>query len=49
MNPTYRQLAGKYASIWAMEDAQHIKGISAEPEAYEQRVVGFFGSALLDK
>jgi fermentation-respiration switch protein FrsA (DUF1100 family) len=49
MNPTYRRLAGEHASIWAMEDARHIKGITAEPEAYEQRVVGFFDSALLDK
>jgi MYXO-CTERM domain-containing protein len=49
MNPTYRRLAGDHASIWAMNDARHIKGIAAEPRAYERRVVGFFDNALLDK
>jgi MYXO-CTERM domain-containing protein len=49
MNPTYRRLAGDHASIWAMNDARHIKGIAAEPQAYERRVVGFFDDALFAK
>jgi hypothetical protein len=48
MNPTYQRLAGDHASIWAMNDARHIKGITAEPQAYERRVVGFFDKALLE-
>jgi hypothetical protein len=49
MNPTYRRLAGEHASIWAMNDARHIKGITAEPEAYERRVVAFFDHSLLGR
>jgi hypothetical protein len=32
-----------------MNDARHIKGITAEPQAYERRVVGFFDNALLGR
>lgn len=49
MNPTYHRLAGDHASIWAMDEARHIQGITAEPQAYEQRVVGLFGNALLGR
>ncbi|MGH8970452.1 MAG: alpha/beta hydrolase, partial [Actinomycetes bacterium] len=49
MTPTYGRLAGDQASVWAMNDALHIQGITAEPEAYEDRVVGFFEDALLER
>lgn len=48
MNPTYHKLAGRHATEWKMEDAQHIHGITAQPEAYERRVTAFFDRALLD-
>jgi len=48
MNPTYHKLAGRHATEWKMEDAQHILGITAQPEAYERRVTAFFDRALLD-
>jgi hypothetical protein len=47
MNPEYHRRAGGPASIWEIRDAMHIKGITAHPEEYERRVVGFFDSALL--
>jgi hypothetical protein len=46
MNPEYHRLAGGPASIWEINDAMHIQGITAHPEEYEKRVVGFFDSAL---
>jgi hypothetical protein len=47
MNTTYHLLAGDRASIWAMPDAGHTQGITAEPSEYERRVVRFFDDALL--
>jgi dienelactone hydrolase len=46
MNPEYHRLAGGPASIWTISDAMHVQGITAHPEEYEKRVVGFFDSAL---
>jgi hypothetical protein len=48
---TERQIssAGEHASIWAMNDARHIKGIAAEPQAYEHRVISFFDNARLGR
>ena len=48
MNPTYHRLAGPNSSIWELRDAQHVRGLATHPEQYEQRVVGFFDSTLLD-
>jgi len=47
MNPLYKRLIGPSASLWAMDDVQHIKGLQTHPEEYERRVIGFFGHALL--
>ena len=47
MNPEYRRLAGGPASIWRIDDAMHIQGITAHPKAYERRVVGFFDDTLV--
>lgn len=34
--------------LWMIPDAAHIGGLSVAPLAYEQRVLGFFSSTLLD-
>ena len=47
MNPEYHRLAGGPASIWRIDDAMHIQGITAHPEQYERRVVGFFDETLV--
>ena len=47
MNPEYHRLAGGPASIWRIDDAMHIQGITAHPKAYERRVVGFFDDTLV--
>jgi hypothetical protein len=47
MNPEYRRLAGGPASVWRIDDAMHIQGITAHPRAYERRVVGFFDDTLV--
>jgi hypothetical protein len=49
MNPTYYRLAGRPKAIWAIPEADHIKGITARPKEYERRVVDFFDRALLSK
>jgi hypothetical protein len=46
LNPTYYEAAKEPKEIWAAEGG-HTGAITAEPEAYERRVVGFFDSALL--
>jgi len=48
MNPLYQQLIGPSASVWAIDDAQHMQGLQAHPAEYERRVIGFFDHALLD-
>jgi hypothetical protein len=47
LTPEYDRVAGPNASLWAIPDAKHIKGIEAQPRAYEHRVVAFFDDALL--
>jgi hypothetical protein len=47
MNPEYHRLAGGPASIWRIDDAMHIQGITAHPKEYERRVVGFFDDTLV--
>jgi uncharacterized protein len=47
MTPLYQRLIGPSASIWAIDDVKHMKGIEGHPEEYERRVVGFFDDALL--
>jgi dienelactone hydrolase len=46
LNPTYYAAAREPKEIWAAEGG-HTGAITAEPEEYERRVLGFFDSALL--
>jgi hypothetical protein len=47
LTPEFHRVAGPNASLWAIPHAKHIKGIEAQPRAYERRVVAFFDDALL--
>ncbi len=47
LTPEYQRIAGSNATLWAIPHAKHIKGIEAQPRAYERRVVAFFDDALL--
>ena len=49
LTPEYHRIAGPNASLWAVPDAPHIKGIETAAAAYERRVVGFFDKALLGR
>ena len=49
LTPVYHRMAGPSSSLFAIPDAPHIKGIEAQPRAYEHRVVGFFDEALLGR
>ncbi len=46
MSPVYARRIGPSASVWAMDDVKHIRGLQTHPEEYERRVVGFFDRAL---
>jgi uncharacterized protein len=47
LNPEYFRAAGQPKELWQVEDSGHISGIAAQPEEYEQRVIGFFDRWLL--
>ena len=47
MNPEYYRLAAGPKQIWSIPDAKHVLGITARPQQYELRVVGFLDDALL--
>ena len=47
MNPKYYELAGGPKQIWSIPDAKHVQGVTARPQEYERRVVGFFDQTLL--
>ena len=49
LTPDYHRVAGPNASLWAIPHAKHIKGIEAQPRAYDRRVVAFFDDALLGR
>lgn len=49
LTPEYHRVAGPNSSLWAIPDAEHIKGIEGQPRAYERRVVAFFDDALLGR
>jgi fermentation-respiration switch protein FrsA (DUF1100 family) len=49
LTPEYHRVAGPNASLWAIPNAKHIKGIESHPRAYESRVVSFFDDALLGR
>jgi len=46
MNPAYYRLARGPKTIWGIPEIGHMGGITAHPEEYERRVVGFFDRAL---
>jgi fermentation-respiration switch protein FrsA (DUF1100 family) len=46
-NPDLYQAAGAPKALWKIAEASHVGGFDARPREYEQRVVGFFDSALL--
>jgi hypothetical protein len=46
MNPVYHDAAGGSAELWRAPRGGHVDGLSAQPEEYERRVVGFFDGAL---
>lgn len=47
LNPIYYAAAKEPKAIWEVPNAGHTGGITAQPEEYERRVVGFFDRALL--
>ncbi len=47
INQLYQQLIGPSAELWSIDDAEHMKGLQADPVEYERRVMGFFDDALL--
>jgi uncharacterized protein len=47
LNRVYRDAGGPTAALWEIERAGHTAGISAIPDVYERRVIGFFDRALL--
>lgn len=40
---------GPGVEIWNVEEAGHTGALAADPDAWQQRVVGFFEQALLDR
>jgi hypothetical protein len=46
LNPIFFASAGRPKEIWGVPGAAHIKGLDAQPEEYERRVIGFFDRAL---
>ena len=41
--------AGEPKEIWEVPGAQHVGGITTQPEEYERRVIAFFDQALRDR
>lgn len=41
--------AGEPKAIWEVPEAGHVGGMTARPDEYEQRVIGFFDDALLGR
>lgn len=48
-NRLFYAAAREPKQLWEVPNGQHIAGITTEPAAYEQRVVGFFDRTLLKK
>jgi hypothetical protein len=44
--PVWARIDGRKGVLWHV-DAEHTKGLADHPRAYERRVVGLFGRALL--
>ena len=49
LNPQYYKAAHQPKAIWEVTGSGHVGGIDARPKQYEQRVVGFFDDALLNR
>ncbi len=47
LNPEYYRAASHPKAIWKIEEARHVGGFEATPDAYEEKVVRFFDRALL--
>jgi hypothetical protein len=47
LNRAYRDAGGPTVTLWEIRRAGHTAGISAAPDEYERRVVGFFDRSLL--
>jgi pimeloyl-ACP methyl ester carboxylesterase len=46
LNRGYAEAAGESATLWEIPESTHMGGMTARPEEYERRVVGFFDEAL---
>src|SRR5262249_9862438 len=49
LNQTYYKAAKRPKAIWEVPGSGHAGGIDSRPKQYEDRVVSFFGNALLNK
>jgi uncharacterized protein len=49
LNRGYFAAAGHPKTLWEIPESGHVGGLSARPEEYERRVVGFFDRALLQR
>ena len=49
LNGEYYRAARAPKTLWKIPDASHVGGFTARPAQYEQRVIGFFDDALLEK
>jgi alpha/beta superfamily hydrolase len=46
LNRGYARAAGDSATLWEIPESGHVGGMTARPQEYERRVVGFFDRAL---
>jgi pimeloyl-ACP methyl ester carboxylesterase len=49
LNRGYFAAAGQPKTLWEIPESGHVGGLSARPQEYERRVVGFFDRALLQR
>ncbi len=49
MNRFYAEAAREPVELWELPEVDHTAAIRERPEEYEQRVVGFFDEALVDR
>jgi len=49
LNRGYFAAAGHPKTLWEIPESGHVGGLSARPQEYERRVVGFFDRALLPR
>src|SRR5262245_52152787 len=46
LNPLYHDAADEPKELWLVPGAGHTGGLDAQPQEYEERVMGFFDEAL---